>query len=670
MDSSQCKSKIVHGSDAFLQMIYCKQAPVQYDFCVDLVRDTDYNRVLAWLYSAPKRSTIHCDFLVLQRSEFPVYIPVQLRMLTKASRAASEYNVCLAVKQLPSDTNAAMLDTLLDFVNNAPIGLQWLSPSATVLWANQCHLDLLGYTAEELVGKHITEFSCDTAEELENKFSVVLGGGNLHSAPADWKTKDGDIRHILIDSNIRFGPGGKVRNTRCFIKDNTAVQIQNALKDMAHTARIDKARAQDRFLRKVLHEIKTPCSNIMQSLDSEKDADTLKQLSKLVRIVKDVDDADAFENGKVPTLQPQWINVIDIIHAVRAEVMEDFALNPDVNSSVLLGTPTIPSLIYCDQSALHRILSHLLGNAFRFTHSGIIEAEVSLLQQDEPLPITRICIRNTGTALDKDYLHQVSQKYWHQSSAEELSTEQGLFGQSAETGIGLGLNICCNLLQCMGSDLQLTSENGVNSLQLDLKVPTQGTTVSSNPSSTPVKLSQLSQSSLQEERGWIDVQESDSGKMHVTEDRDERSQSAAVPSIVPYAPPRCKAGGAQIAKMPHVLVVDDNLICLKVMRRTLEQLGCTVAVACNGEIAVKMFAAHQPPIYEVIFMDCRMPICDGFEATKLIRAIDTNVPIIAFSADNTHTTREECKKIGMNNFLGKPATQKQISEVLRPYMYV
>jgi CheY-like chemotaxis protein len=118
-----------------------------------------------------------------------------------------------------------------------------------------------------------------------------------------------------------------------------------------------------------------------------------------------------------------------------------------------------------------------------------------------------------------------------------------------------------------------------------------------------------------------------------------------------------------------ILVVDDNLSNQYVARVVLEKFGYATHIVDNGEQAIKAAAAEQ---YELILMDCRMPICDGYEATEAIRAIQARtgkrVPIIGVTACAMEGDREKCLAAGMDDYMTKPLTLEDFKKLLRRWM--
>ena len=106
-----------------------------------------------------------------------------------------------------------------DFVENAAEGLHRVAGDGTILWANRAELQMLGYTWEEYVGRHIADFHVDAAV-IESILSKLSSGETLYDQPARLRCKDGSIRHVVIHSNGHF-EDGKLRYTRCFTRDAT-----------------------------------------------------------------------------------------------------------------------------------------------------------------------------------------------------------------------------------------------------------------------------------------------------------------------------------------------------------------------------------------------------------------------------------------------------------------
>jgi CheY-like chemotaxis protein len=118
-----------------------------------------------------------------------------------------------------------------------------------------------------------------------------------------------------------------------------------------------------------------------------------------------------------------------------------------------------------------------------------------------------------------------------------------------------------------------------------------------------------------------------------------------------------------------VLLVEDHNVNREVAQAMLETLGCTdVALAFNGQEALEQV---QKAHYDLILMDCQMPILDGFEATRAIRALEgenSKCRIVAMTANAMHGDREKCLEAGMDDYVSKPLTLERLREViLKPF---
>ena len=106
-----------------------------------------------------------------------------------------------------------------DFVENAAEGLHRVSGDGTILWANRAELQMLGYTWDDYVGRHIADFHVD-ADVIGHILATLCAGGTLYDQPARLRCKDGSIKHVVIHSNGHF-EDGQLRYTRCFTRDAT-----------------------------------------------------------------------------------------------------------------------------------------------------------------------------------------------------------------------------------------------------------------------------------------------------------------------------------------------------------------------------------------------------------------------------------------------------------------
>src|SRR3954470_14561935 len=114
-------------------------------------------------------------------------------------------------------TTIRQVDPLEDFFENGAVGLHLVGPDGTILRANRAELEMLGYSAEEYVGRNIAEFHADR-DVIQDILPRLSRGEKLDKYPARLLAKDGSIRHVIITSSVQFRDG-KFANTRCFTLD-------------------------------------------------------------------------------------------------------------------------------------------------------------------------------------------------------------------------------------------------------------------------------------------------------------------------------------------------------------------------------------------------------------------------------------------------------------------
>jgi CheY-like chemotaxis protein len=121
---------------------------------------------------------------------------------------------------------------------------------------------------------------------------------------------------------------------------------------------------------------------------------------------------------------------------------------------------------------------------------------------------------------------------------------------------------------------------------------------------------------------------------------------------------------------PQVLVVDDNLVNQKLSSKMLQRLGCEVQIVENGQLAVECL---QERGFDVVFMDCQMPVMDGYEATRRVRTREENgklarTPIVAMTANAMQGDREKCLAAGMDDYITKPFKPADFKRMLESWV--
>ena len=267
---------------------------------------------------------------------------------------------------------------------------------------------------------------------------------------------------------------------------------------------------------------------------------------------------------------------------------------------VIVDEDFVPNLI-CDPLRLNQIITNLVSNAIKFTKGGIIKIKLNQLAIVDNFSTFKIEVIDNGIGIDKDKFHTIFQKF---SQAEMKTSRQ--FG-----GTGLGLVITKKLLNLLGSDIAFESRIGVGSnfnFTIHIPIDTKNKAINTN-----------------------DLQE----------DYQEENLSGL-----------------------KVLLVEDNLINIKIAQKIMVRWEIDVDVAENGQLGIDKFNANK---YDVILMDLSMPVMDGYQATTIIRKSDKLTPIIALTASASYGYLERAIELGINEYIIKPFNPRELNLKLRKY---
>lgn len=257
--------------------------------------------------------------------------------------------------------------------------------------------------------------------------------------------------------------------------------------------------------------------------------------------------------------------------------------------------------IISDPLRLGQIITNLVSNAIKFTNNGLVQIKVHQIEKTNDNSKFVVQVIDNGIGIEKSKFEQIFQQF---EQAEKSTTRK--FG-----GTGLGLIISKKLLQLLHSDIDLQSEVGVGStFSFVLNVP-------------------------------YFTNSSDLNNDFLFHDYKEESLEGM-----------------------RVLLVEDNLINVKVAEKILTHWNVKVDIAFNGLLATQKFKSDK---YDLILMDLAMPIMDGYEATSIIRTKDSSIPIIALTASASYGYLEKAILIGIDEYIIKPFNPKELNLKLRKY---
>jgi two-component system, sensor histidine kinase and response regulator len=388
------------------------------------------------------------------------------------------------------------------------------------------------------------------------------------------------------------------------------------------------SRAKSNFLANMSHEIRTPLNGVtgMLELLSSTTLDEQQQryvhgaqssADCLMSLINGILDFSKIEQGMLE-LDPVDFNLHQLIHDV-ADIMAPAVRKSGLEILCELS-PDLPKWVSADNARLRQILLNLVSNAVKFTEKGRVSIEAQKQYTDTGDLMVRIAVSDTGIGIPVDRRHRLFKLF---SQVDGSTTRR--FG-----GTGLGLAFCKKLVELFGGEIGVESESE------------KGSTF------------------------WFTVCLQAPSEEHpeVITDSEVAAETARSAKIMEQEPHDFR-----------VLVAEDYEINQVVIREFLRRFGLECKIVENGEGAIDQAKSGE---FDMILMDCQMPLMDGLQATRVIRDAETpdyglsrngrRIPIIALTANAVAGDREECLEAGMDDYLTKPITCQALTNMLLRWM--
>ena len=380
--------------------------------------------------------------------------------------------------------------------------------------------------------------------------------------------------------------------------------------------------AKSQFLSTMSHEIRTPMNGVIGMIDllastplSKEQQEYVKiaeqSAESLLAVIDQILNFSKLENHKV-VLEPKEFD----LHGLIAEIETRMTLmTRRLDKQFDCEYPeSLPQRVMGDSFKLKQILNNFLNNAIKFTEPG---AHINLSCYEENIEDKnkiqlKFCVSDNGIGISEKECRELFKPFQQTSSSNH----------SQLGGTGLGLAISMEIAKLMGGECWVESTLGKGSHFY----------------------------------ARVILDKVDKKSVHVV--KKSEPDLATIQAAIKQK------------KEPVVLVAEDNHVNQLLIKKMLQKMGCEVILAENGAVAFEIMKTQD---IDLILMDYNMPIMNGVEATKEIRAYEQEnhipaVSIIAVTANAFLTDKENCLNCGMNDFIPKPFTAKHLQTVLNGYL--
>ncbi|MGA9378761.1 MAG: response regulator [Phormidium sp.] len=501
------------------------------------------------------------------------------------------------------------------------------NPITITRLSDGCHIEvndafcqMIGHSNKEIIGSTALELNLwVNLSDRIGLFQLLTENSRARNFEFDFRTKNGDIKTALLAAEII-----EVSGETCVISVSQDIterkQAELALQQAKEAA--DKAnRAKSEFLSNMSHELRTPLNAILGFTQLLLRDFSLKPEQKeelgiinrsgehLLQLINNILQMSKIEVGRVTVDK----NTFDLYYLLKSldEMLELQAKKKGLQL-VFDCDPNLPQYIESDESKLRQVLINLLGNAIKFTDEGGVTLRAKLADESG----------NKENTHSLDYLFFEIEDTGAGISPQEIDNlfkpfMQTETGRRSQEGTGLGLPISRQFVQLMGGDITVSSTLG------------QGTIFKFHIAINIANKIQIE--TTQENRRVVAL---------------ERGQPEY-----------------------RILVVDDRLESRLLLVKLLASLGFAVQEAENGQQAVELWSTWEP---HLIWMDMRMPVMDGYEATKYIKSHlkGQATVIIALTASAFEEERSVILSVGCDDFVAKPFREQVILEKMAQYLGV
>lgn len=517
---------------------------------------------------------------------------------------------------------------------------------------NRAAEKMFGYHKSETIGKNVNMLMPSPYREAHDQYLakyLATGSRKIIGIGREvvGQRKDGSTFAMqLAVSEVTVQPHEHGPSTTLFtgiVRDLTDQKRAERALITAKESAEDANKAKSEFLANMSHELRTPMTAILgfselivdnsECPESRDAAQTIHRNGRyLLELINDILDLSKVETGMLE-LSPRSVDP-SVVVAEVASMMRLRAAKKGLHLQERFEGD-LPAAIYSDPKRLKQILSNIVENAIKFTTEGSIEIVARVSSSSSNTPSLCIDVVDSGIGIADNQLEKIFLPF---VQADGSMTRR--FG-----GTGLGLSISRQIAQALGGDIEVVSELGV------------GTTFTL---SLPYEVSTETETS-ETEAPSVTTQDVPRCTRRSTSKPEESSSANLEAQRQPFGKegPTCR-----------VLLAEDGTDNQRLISLLLRKSGAEVTVVDNGQLAVSeatnALARSEP--FDVILMDMQMPVLDGYDATRTLRANGYQHPIVALTAHAMTSDRSKCLEAGCDDYATKPIQREKLVELLATYV--